>query len=103
MAVTAPSFDRPAFRTWARESGHTVGTRGRLNHTLVAEYLTENRDVLRAVVREVTVVLPDGEKMPTDVKNLKNPARIATIAKAAAAAVCGLKIASPVVEPVAAD
>lgn len=95
MAV-APSFDRPAFRTWARESGKTVGTRGRLNHTLVAEFLAEHRDVLRAVVREVSIVLPEGEKMPTDVKNVKNPARLKSIAEAAALAVCGIKVKSPV-------
>jgi Xaa-Pro aminopeptidase len=92
MAITAPSFDRPAFRAWAREAGKTVGARGRLNHLLVAEYLIAHRDVLRAVVKEVTVTLPEGEKMPTDVKNLKSPARLEIIAKAAAAAVCGLKV-----------
>lgn len=96
MAVTAPSFDRPKFRTWARENGKTVGARGRLNHLLVAEYLTENRDILRAVVKEVEVVLPEGERMPTDVKNLKSRARLEIIAKAAAEAVCGLKVAAPV-------
>lgn len=45
-------------RTWARENGFTVGSRGRLHPSVVAAYLAAQPKTLLVIAKEVGVQAP---------------------------------------------